>query len=129
MPALQIDFKIDKIIKEIQEKVKDSTGKELNYETIVNVLSAQIAATVNGMANGHTIVWKRFGTFVATKRRVDALNKKYITEGKTPTLVDTGLTRISFNRSGEQTGKIDLLFPQSKKDILEVPEKYRNEGQ
>jgi len=126
MASLIIDFKIDKLIKHIQENHTDAKGNKLEYETIVKVLEAQLNSTLHGMLHGHTVVWKYFGTFSATKRRVDALNNKYKKAGKTPTLVDNGMIRMSFKRTGEQIGKTDLLFPQSKKDILEVPDKYLN---
>lgn len=125
MGVLIIDYKIDRLIKEIQKELKDKDGKELSYQTIVDVIESQINSTVDGMANGDTIIWKYFGTFVATKRRVDALNKVYVKKGKTPTLQDTGLIRMSFKKTGEKNGTTDLFFPQSKRDVLEVPDKYK----
>lgn len=126
MPSLIIDYKIDRLIKEIQKDSKDKNGKELTYETIVEVLESQLKATINGMATGDTIVWKFLGSFVATKRRVDALNKRYERRGKTPTLKDTGLVRMSFKRTGEIKGTTDLSDSRER-DILEVPDKYKTE--
>lgn len=122
--SLIIDFKIDRLIKEICKELKDKNGKPLTYETVVDVIESQIDATVNGMARGDTIIWKYFGTFVATKRAVDALNKRYVSKGKTPTLQDTGLIRMSFKRSGVETGST-MLEATAKKDILEIPEQYK----
>lgn len=118
---LVIDYKIDKIIKSIQATTKDANGNPLTYETVVNVIESQLAATVNGMANGDTVIWKYFGTFVATKRRVDMLNKKYESKGKMPTLIDNGLIRVSFKRDGSKTGETSLMSYQSKKDVMEPP--------
>lgn len=123
MAALIIDYKIDKIIKDIQKKITDANGKELSYQTIVKIIETQIECTVNGMAQGHTIVWKLFGTFSASRKRVDALNNKYIREGKTPTLVDTGLVRMSFKRSGQITGQTEIEG--SKKVLEDIPEKFK----
>lgn len=122
--TLIIDFKIDRLIKEICKELKDKDGKPLEYQTIVDVIESQIDATVDGMARGDTVIWKYFGTFVATKRAVDALNKKYISKGKTPTLQDNGLMRMSFKRSGVEIGSTTLEAT-AKKDLLEVPEQYK----
>lgn len=118
---LVIDYKINQIINEIQACTKDVNGKYLTRDTIINIIESQIVATVDGMANGHTVIWKYLGTFAATKRRVDMLNKAYEKKGKTPTLQDTGLVRMSFKRNGDVNGTTDLFFPQHKRDILEPP--------
>lgn len=106
---LPIDFKIDKIIKEIQTELKKEYGKDVSYETIVKVLEHQSISTVKAMAEGHTITWKYYGTYVATAKRVNALNKQYTKKGKIPTLVDNGLIRISFTKQGENTGTTTLV--------------------
>jgi len=95
--ALIIDYTIDKIIKDIQSKFKDANGNPLEYDTIVKIIESQIDCTVKGMANGDTIVWKYFGTFTIKRKRMEALNKKYLKEGRRPTIEDTGLSKpISF---------------------------------
>lgn len=118
---LVIDYKIDKLIRKIASTTKDAKGEFLTYDAVVEIIEAQLRATVDGMAEGNTIIWKYFGTFVATKRRVDMLNKRREREGRIPTLVDTGLVRVSFKRNGDKIGETDLFFPQSKKDVLEPP--------
>ena len=100
MPLI-IDYKVDKIIKEIQSELQIKYKKEISYNVIVKVLEQQCKSTVKGMAEGHTVIWKYFGSYVATKKRVDALNKKYERIGKQITLEDTGLIRLSFKRNGE----------------------------
>jgi hypothetical protein len=97
----------------------------LTYENIVRIIESQINATVDGMATGDAVVWKYFGTFSATKIRVDALNKKYDREGKPRTLDDHGLIRMSFKKSGEQIGSTELIPSTNKRDFLEVPDKYK----
>lgn len=113
---LPIDYKIDKIIKEIQAELKKDYGKDISYEVIVKVVEQQIKSTVKGMAEGNTIVWKYFGTYVATKKRVDALNKQYARIGKTPTLEDNGLLRLSFKRDGKAITATEIT-PHKKDDL------------
>ena len=115
---INVDYTLDKIIKEIQDEIREESGEILTYDTVLAIIEQQCKSTVIGMANGHTIVWKYFGNFVATKKRVDALNNLYERKGKTPTLVDNGFIRLSFKRNGEGIGetKIETL---SKKDITE----------
>lgn len=98
--TLQIDYKIDKIIKKIQSQTRDENGNSLTYETVVSIIESQIDCTVEGMRNGDSIVWKYFGTFLVNAKRVVMLNNQYIKKGKTPTLFkqeDTGLaSKITF---------------------------------
>lgn len=108
MPLI-IDYKVDKIIKEIQTELKKDYGKEIPYQVIVRVLEQQCISTVKGMAEGHTVVWKYFGTYVATAKRVNALNKQYEKKGKIPTLEDNGLIRMSFKRNGEAVGSTTII--------------------
>lgn len=114
--ALPIDFKIDKTIKRIQNELSKN-NIEVSYETILAVINQQVDSTITGMENGHTVVWKYFGTFVATQKRVDSLNKFYSIKGKKPTLVDNGFARISFTRQGEEVTK-STFEGTSKKDLL-----------
>ena len=72
--ALPIDFKVDKIIKEIQTELLKEYGKDVPYNIIVKVLEHQCISTVKGMANGDTIVWKYFGTYAAGKAGFFACN-------------------------------------------------------
>lgn len=106
---LNIDYKVDKIIKEIQAELKKEYGKDVDYNTVIRVIEQQCRSTVKGMAEGDTVVWKYFGTYVATKKRVDALNKQYIRKGKTPTLEDNGLIRLSFKRNGEAVKATEIV--------------------
>lgn len=108
MPLI-IDYTVDKIIKEIQAELKKEYGKDIPYDVVVKVVEQQCISTLKGMANGDTVIWKYFGTFVATKKRVDALNKQYIKKGKTPTLEDNGLIRVSFKRNGETNGTTTIV--------------------
>lgn len=101
--GLPIDYKIDKIVKQIQAEIKTERGVDVSYDTVIRILESQILATSKGMATGETIVWKYFGTFVATKKRVDNLNKRYDKVGKSRGLEDTGFTRLSFKKTGEVT--------------------------
>lgn len=94
MSKLPLDFKVDKIIKQISSELK------IDYQTIVAILEAQCYTTAEGMKNGDTIVWKYFGTFVAPKKRVDMLNKIYKRKGFTPKLEDRGLIRLAFTKDG-----------------------------
>lgn len=107
MPLI-IDYKVDKIIKEIQVELKKDYGKDISYQTLIKVIEQQYISTVKGMAEGNTVVWKYFGTYVATKKRVDALNKQYIRKGKIPTLEDNGLIRLSFQRDGKAIASTDI---------------------
>lgn len=104
--TLQIDYKIDKIIKKIQSQIRDENGKPLSYETIVNIIESQIDSTVDGMRNGDSIVWKYFGTFQVNVKRIDMLNNQYIKKGKTPTIFkyeDRGLSeKIIFRPKNEK---------------------------
>lgn len=106
--SLPVDYKIDKIIKEIQKELKEE-GKEVSYDTILKCVNQQIYSTMSGMERGDTIMWKYFGTFVATKKRVDGLNKTYAKIGKNPTLQDNGLIRLSFNRQGELVNETEFV--------------------
>lgn len=112
MSKLPIDFKVDKIIKQI------STDLSVSYETIVAILEAQCYTTAEGMKNGDTVVWKYFGTFVATKKRVDMLNKMYKKKGYTPKLEDRGLIRMAFTKDGFKRAESALEYT-SKQDIKE----------
>lgn len=99
--SLPIDYKIDKIVKQIQAEIKTEHGIDISFDTVVRILESQIIATAKGMSEGQTIVWKYFGTFVATKKRVDNLNKRYTKVGKPIGLKDTGFMRMSFKKNGE----------------------------
>lgn len=94
MPSLVIDYTVNKIIQNIQSDFREK-GKEISYGAIVTALEAQLHAIVDGMADGNTVVCKYLGTFKATKKRIDVLNKQYERKGKKPTLVDKGLVRMS----------------------------------
>jgi hypothetical protein len=106
---LNIDYKVDKIIKEIQAELKKEYGKDVDYNTVVRVIEQECRSTVKAFAEGDTIVWKYFGTYVATKKRVDALNNQYIKKGKLPTLEDNGLIRLSFKRNGEAVAATEIV--------------------
>lgn len=108
MPLI-IDYKVDKIIKEIQAELKKEYGKDVPYKVLVRVLEQQCISTVKGMAEGHTVTWKYFGTYVATKKRVDALNKQYAKKGKMPTLEDNGLIRLSFKKDGTAVASTEIV--------------------
>lgn len=112
---LPIDYKIDKIIKEIQTKLKEE-GKDISYDTIYKCINHQVNSLSEGMREGDTIIWKYFGSFVATKKRVEGLNKTYEKVGKAPTLEDKGLIRLSFNRKGILIAE-KPFEPISKKDL------------
>lgn len=114
---IPIDYKIDKIIKEIQKEIKAEFKIDVSYETIEAIISQQVTSTVKGIEQGATVVWKYFGTFVATQARVNKLNKSYETRGKTPTLVDSGFYRMSFTRKGEEVAETKFEST-SKKDTL-----------
>jgi hypothetical protein len=114
--SIPIDYKIDKIVKDIQAELKKEYGKDVPYESIVKAIEQQCKSTVKGMAEGDTVVWKYFGTYVATKKRVDALNKQYARIGKTPTLEDNGLLRLSFKRDGKAIASTEIT-PHKKEDI------------
>lgn len=100
---LPIDYKLDKIFKQIQEEIRTEINIEVSLQTIEAVINQQIKSTINGMSTGATIVWKYFGKFVATQQRVDGLNKIYEKKGKKPTLMDYGYRRISLNKFGDIT--------------------------
>lgn len=108
MPLI-IDYKVDRIIKEIQAELKKEYGKDVPYEVIVRVVEQQCISTVKGMSEGHTVTWKYWGTYVATKKRVDALNKQYEKKGKYPTLQDNGLVRASFDRKGAKITVTEIV--------------------
>lgn len=122
---LQIDFKIDKIIKRLQDEISDGKGGRLEYGVIVEIIEAQLRSTVDGIADGDTVVWKHFCSFFATRRRIDALNKKYESVGRKKTLEDFGMVRMSFKRDGT-TGKT-ILFDHSKSSLKEVPYDHRED--
>lgn len=115
--ALAIDYKLDKVIREIQAEIKEELGVDLDYDTIVEMANQQVKSTVEGMKRGDTVVWKFFGSFVATQRRVDMLNKKYEKLGKKPTLIDTGFFRVSLNRKGDVINE-GIFEPGHRKDTL-----------
>lgn len=117
---LPIDFKIDKTIKRIQKELKEELNEEVSYDAIYAMLNFQIKSTINGMAEGHTVVLKYLGNFVATQKRVDMLNKFYIKKGKTPTLVDTGYQRVALTRKGIVIGESEFT-PTSNKDLIYKP--------
>lgn len=114
MPLI-IDYKVDKIIKEISAELLKEYGKIVPYEIIVKIIEQQCISTIKGMAKGDTIVWKYFGTYVATKKRVDSLNKRYEKHGKPITLEDHGLMRMSFTKKGVLTNEGEFVG-QSKHD-------------
>lgn len=95
MSSLVIDYQINKIIQKIQNDYREK-GKEVSYGTIVRVVESQLRAIVDGMAEGNTITLKYIGTFIATKKRVDVLNRQYEKKGKRATLVDNGVMRMVF---------------------------------
>jgi len=80
------------------------------------------------MENGHTIVLKYCGSFVATQRRVDMLNRTYIKKGKTPTLIDTGFIRMSLNRSGTKVLAESIFDPTCTRDLIFNPDKLKTES-
>lgn len=94
--ALPIDFKVDKIIKQIQKELEEKFKVLIPYDTVVRIIEQQIKSTTDGMERGDKVTWKYFGTFLATKNRIDNLNKTYEARGKTPTLVDCGFYTIKF---------------------------------
>lgn len=95
-----IDYTTTKVVKEIQDELRKTLGVEVDSETIIKIVEGQTLSTVEGFKHGHTVVWKYFGTFIATDKRVKALNDSYARKGLTPLLVDTGFKRISFNKDG-----------------------------
>lgn len=112
---LNLDFKLDRLIKEIVKEIKEELGVEITYNVAKKIIEQQYLTTLEGMRRGDTIVWKYFGTIGASKKRVDALNNMYIRKGLTPTLVDTGLVRRSFTKSGTEIGE-SVFESTSKKD-------------
>ncbi len=121
---LKIDFTTDKIIKEIQAEIKKERGEDISYDLVVKCIEQQLRSTVDGFANGYTIVWKYFGTFVATKKRVDALNNKYKKLGIKQTLQDYGLVRMSLDLKGNIKSESEIT-PDRKTD-LDVKGQYNN---
>lgn len=103
--AIGIDYKLDKLIKEIQTEIKEELGEDLDYATVAQMVNQQVKSTVAGMSRGDTVVWKYFGSYVATQRRVDMLNKRYEKIGKKPTLLDRGFYRVSLDRKGQVTNE------------------------
>jgi len=115
MSKLPIDYKVNKFIIQIQKEFKDELNIDIEYDTIVAVLESQNQAIADGMKNGDTVVLKYFGTFVATKKRVDMLNKQYARKGLTPKLEDKGLVRLSFSKWGTLKNE-SIIELTSKKD-------------
>ena len=103
MGNLIIDAKLDKLIKEIAMEINQERAVDLSYETIAKIVEEQLKQTEHGMQYGHSIVWKCFGTFSASKMRISELNKRYDQLGKKRTLEDYGLMRLSLNK---KTGEI-----------------------
>lgn len=120
MTGLPVDYKVDKIIKSIQAEIKTEFDIDVPFNTVIRLIEAQVKATAKGMAEGQTIVWKYLGTFVATKARVQNLNKKYINRGKKPTLVDAGFARVTFNGKGTLIAE-STFESTSKRDYYEKP--------
>lgn len=102
--GIPVDYTIDKLFKEIQENAKAELGIDIELDTIKRIVDGQSLSTVEGMKNGHTICWKYYGSFVATDKRVKALNDLYARKGLTPTLVDTGFQRLVFHKNGLPKG-------------------------
>lgn len=123
------DFIVDRIIKEIQAELKKVFDKDIPYKVVVKILEQQCLSTVRGMNEGHTITWKYFGNYVATKKRVDALNKQFIKRGRMPMLEDNGLIRLSFKKDGTAIGST-IIVGHRKADLSEQGdyiEKYKAE--
>ena len=119
---LNLDFKLDRLIKEIIKEVKEEDGIDLPYNVAKKIVEQQYLTTLEGMRRGWTIVWKYFGTISATKKRVDALNNMYIRKGLTPTLLDTGLVRRSFTKGGTEIG--ESVFESTSKNDYKVKDGY-----
>lgn len=98
--ALVVDYKLDKVIKEIQSEMKAEMGIDLEYRAIEAMVQQQVNTTVAGMGRGDTVVWKFFGNFSANQRRVDKLNERYQKIGKRPTLVnvDSGFYQVKLSK-------------------------------
>lgn len=94
------DYTIIKTAKNVQQNIKNELGVDVSIETILKIVEGQTTSTIEGFKHGHTVVWKYFGTFIATPKRVKALNDSYERKGLTPLLVDTGFQRISFKKDG-----------------------------
>jgi hypothetical protein len=131
--SFNIDYTVDTIIKEIIDEIGTELGEEVTYDMVRTVIEQQSKSTVEGMKQGHTIIWKYFGTFVASKKRVDALNNRYRILGLRPNLEDRGFYRVSFDASGnEKENKFESNVPSDydtreerghkKKDIFPVKE-------
>lgn len=114
MSGLPIDYRIDRLLKEIQNELRIEFKLEIPYEVIKAVVEQQAITTAEGLLGGHSSIWKYFGNFVATKKNVDSLNKRYAKIGLTPMLVDSGLMRMSFTKAGEELGSSKFEAPSNK---------------
>lgn len=117
MAELIIDYTVDKIIKEIQTELKEQ-GIEISYELIKSVIEQQEISTAQGIKDGSTIVRKYFGTFSITKKRMNALNNRYLKAGCTPNLEDRGLYNIIDNLEGIELQLVSDLLYREKWDYL-----------
>lgn len=123
MSGLNVDYKITRLIKEIQEEIFKENNIEVSSDDILKCINNQYRCLVNGMANGDTIVLKFFGTFVATQKRVDVLNKKYEKQGRKKGLEDFGFKRISFNKKDEIVNE-GVFEPSSIKEVRDNGKRY-----
>ena len=114
---LPIDYKINKIYGQIKSEVSTELGVDIPTQAIDAIVNQQIKSTIKAMSNGDTMIWKYFGKFVATEKRVDMLNRSYTRKGKKPTLVDTGYKRVSLDRRGNVINEGEFI-PTSVKDLI-----------
>lgn len=87
-----VDYRIQQAFDSVSKKAEDKFGKKYSSQLIEDIIRSQSKSVVDGMKEGHTIVCKYFGSFVATSKRIELLNKSMIKKNKRPTLVDNGLT-------------------------------------
>jgi hypothetical protein len=111
MAELIIDYTVDKIIKEIISEIKKETGIDITYELAKSIIEQQEISTAQGIKDGNTVVRKYFGTFLVTKKRMNALNNKYLKAGCTPNLEDRGLYNFINTPNGLRVKLVsDLLY-------------------
>lgn len=122
---LQIDYEIDQILQKIEKQLVRQGHGNVDRATIISVIESQLEGLVSGMAAGCEVVFPYLGRFTASKRRIDALNKKYEVIGKKAGLVDRGVYRMSFLKNGQELGEVDTTgFKAS--TMLPVPDKYQD---
>lgn len=108
-------------MRQIQSEILHERGIEVNLSTIERCLNQQVKTTIKGMESGYTITWKYFGSFVATQKRVDMLNRTYIKKGKNPTLIDTGFHRMALSRKGDKIIAESIFDKTTIKDLIYRP--------